>query len=516
MTGTSGRNAIFRRRRSSPAGRQIDTEDDDSDTGAEARPRGAPPPSEHTNKLKSFAVRTVSTVFLIAVFMLFVYMGHVFLVGLIFAIQFTMVGELFKMARIAHNEITLRGFRAQQWYFFSVATFYMYGRFIKKNLWSEMSYDKTMMKIGGGLLRRHTLVSFSLYCAGFVMFVLSLAGSNKKMYLYQFGQYAWTHMILMTVFVPSSFFVSNTFEGLIWLILPSSLIIINDIAAYLAGFFFGRTPLIKLSPKKTWEGFIGGALGTVVGAFFLSAFLGQYKWLTCPRQDLSILGSLNCEDDPLYEARSFTVYDLDPWVPDIILEPVADLTRQPWVPRWLVEDIKAVSFTAQPVQLHACALAVFASLIGPFGGFFASGFKRAFKVKDFGDSIPGHGGVTDRCDCQMLMAVFSYLWYNNIIRAAETSVADLIDQATTMDGPDMMELITRLVDIANGEGLLKGNAMEALQAQLCGAPMPPRPVPEEALADDAPGGATAASVAELEKRLTAQAEALEKRLAGAV
>eukprot|EP00873_Tetraselmis_striata_P017157 jgi/Tetstr1/437421/TSEL_026103.t1 len=44
--------------------------------------------------------------------------------------------------------------------------------------------------------------------------------------------------------------------------------------------------------------------------------------------------------------------------------------------------------------------------------------------------------------------------------------------------------------------------------------MPPRPVPEDALADDAPGGATAASVAELEKRLTAQAEALEKRLAG--
>eukprot|EP00873_Tetraselmis_striata_P002022 jgi/Tetstr1/422286/TSEL_013130.t1 len=43
--------------------------------------------------------------------------------------------------------------------------------------------------------------------------------------------------------------------------------------------------------------------------------------------------------------------------------------------------------------------------------------------------------------------------------------------------------------------------------------MPPRHVPEDALVDDAPGGATAASIAELEKRLTAQAEALEKRLA---
>eukprot|EP00873_Tetraselmis_striata_P026641 jgi/Tetstr1/446905/TSEL_034363.t1 len=43
--------------------------------------------------------------------------------------------------------------------------------------------------------------------------------------------------------------------------------------------------------------------------------------------------------------------------------------------------------------------------------------------------------------------------------------------------------------------------------------MPHRPVPEDALVDDAPGAATAASIAELEKRLTAQAEALEKRLA---
>ena len=35
------------------------------------------------------------------------------------------------------------------------------------------------------------------------------------------------------------------------------------------------------------------------------------------------------------------------------------------------------------------------------GGFFASGFKRAFELKDFGDTIPGHGGITDRFDCQV-------------------------------------------------------------------------------------------------------------------
>lgn len=34
-----------------------------------------------------------------------------------------------------------------------------------------------------------------------------------------------------------------------------------------------------------------------------------------------------------------------------------------------------------PFQLHAVVLAAFASLVAPFGGFFASGFKRAFGIK---------------------------------------------------------------------------------------------------------------------------------------
>ena len=45
-----------------------------------------------------------------------------------------------------------------------------------------------------------------------------------------------------------------------------------------------------------------------------------------------------------------------------------------------------------PFVLHSLALSLFSSVIGPFGGFFASGFKRAFKIKDFGDVIPGSRG----------------------------------------------------------------------------------------------------------------------------
>lgn len=50
-----------------------------------------------------------------------------------------------------------------------------------------------------------------------------------------------------------------------------------------AGFSIGRTPLIKLSPKKTWEGFIGGALVTLAASWYLAAFMSRYKWMTCER-----------------------------------------------------------------------------------------------------------------------------------------------------------------------------------------------------------------------------------------
>lgn len=70
-----------------------------------------------------------------------------------------------------------------------------------------------------------------------------------------------------------------------------------------------------------------------------------------------------------------------------------------------------------PFVFHSLALSLFSSVVGPFGGFFASGFKRAFKVKDFSDTIPGHGGMVDRFDCQFLMATFTNVYISTFIRA---------------------------------------------------------------------------------------------------
>lgn len=78
-------------------------------------------------------------------------------------------------------------------------------------------------------------------------------------------------------------------------------------------------------------------------------------------------------------------------------------------------NIDYSTINVAPIQLHAVIFAIFSSVIAPFGGFFASGVKRAFKMKDFADSIPGHGGLTDRMDCQFLMGIFAYMYMTSFV-----------------------------------------------------------------------------------------------------
>ena len=70
------------------------------------------------------------------------------------------------------------------------------------------------------------------------------------------------------------------------------------------------------------------------------------------------------------------------------------------------------------IRQHAIAMALYISLVSPFGGFLASAVKRAHGAKDFGTLIPGHGGLVDRFDCQVVTAPFVFLylqWYESSI-----------------------------------------------------------------------------------------------------
>ncbi len=118
---------------------------------------------------------------------------------------------------------------------------------------------------------------------------------------------------------------------------------INDTSAYLVGSFIGKTPFSKISPKKTWEGTLGGALlcmGIVFGFSYIHGFYPFGKFLP---------GSVHYS--------------------------------------WAV-------------------ISVIAAIVGTSGDLLESKLKRMANIKDSGQLMPGHGGFLDRFDSLLLATPF--------------------------------------------------------------------------------------------------------------
>ena len=72
---------------------------------------------------------------------------------------------------------------------------------------------------------------------------------------------------------------SNTQPDSILKVIPCGIIFsiwINDTMAYIVGSFIGKNPLSKISPKKTWEGTIGGIILCVVVSSLIGYFTDYY------------------------------------------------------------------------------------------------------------------------------------------------------------------------------------------------------------------------------------------------
>lgn len=129
-----------------------------------------------------------------------------------------------------------------------------------------------------------------------------------------------------------------------------------DGGAYFAGTFFGKHKLAPgISPKKTWEGFVGGLI--------CSALSGA----------LCGLG---------YE---------------------------------LLDRIAVGGEVALRVNIPVLAVTgFFVAWLGLLGDLSMSLLKRQCGVKDFGNILPGHGGVMDRFDSVVFTAPFVYLVFQVI------------------------------------------------------------------------------------------------------
>lgn len=134
-------------------------------------------------------------------------------------------------------------------------------------------------------------------------------------------------------------------------LIPSAIILsiwINDTMAYLVGSVLGKTPLTKISPKKTWEGTIGGIVLCIVTVGFL--FSG---------------------------------------IPTSIVVPGLHISFAP--ESWFI-------------------IAGIAAIAGTFGDLLESKLKRLAGVKDSGTFLPGHGGFLDRFDSMLLATPFVWLY----------------------------------------------------------------------------------------------------------
>ncbi len=128
----------------------------------------------------------------------------------------------------------------------------------------------------------------------------------------------------------------------------------NDMAQALTGRAIGRhmaTP--HLSPKKTWEGYVGGVLATIILAVVLS-----------------------------------------PWITPLAQSPP------------LVNDRLGIHLPYVP----AVAAGIIIAVGGIIGDLAMSACKRDFGVKDFGALLPGHGGILDRFDSLTIAAPLFFHW----------------------------------------------------------------------------------------------------------
>ena len=114
------------------------------------------------------------------------------------------------------------------------------------------------------------VIGWSMFWIGIILFIVSelILTKNIKPRL-------WAHSIMGLVYISLSWALMmrlwNNMNGTVvdsyaWMmpVLLIASIWINDTMAYVVGSFIGKTPLSPISPKKTWEGTIGGAILAVL------------------------------------------------------------------------------------------------------------------------------------------------------------------------------------------------------------------------------------------------------------
>ena len=212
---------------------------------------------KETMNLPNYLTRLISGILMILFFIFLILSGPIPLIILIFSIQILVFKEVISVGHRRFIERKIPWFRTNTWLFLIGTLIYLYGESFL-NFLGLISADLTKSSI--------ISISFLFYILGLVVFVINLKEGH---YRFQFSQLSITILSLLFIVVQSYFVIKNLEEGLIWFVLPSFCIIVNDVSAYLIGKNFGKTILLKLSPKKTLEGYLGGIFFTLLFSYYV-------------------------------------------------------------------------------------------------------------------------------------------------------------------------------------------------------------------------------------------------------
>lgn len=160
----------------------------------------------------------------------------------------------------------------------------------------------------GGILINLSFILILTFKAGYLPFVLLLiiiylfvlAVSEK---VPSIGNFAFSLIYLaMPFFLFFHISVLYSDDRIVLLLAPLLLTWSNDTFAYLVGSWIGKTRFVpNISPKKTWEGVLGGVLFNLLTAYVLSVFYPVFliaEWLV-----LALVISIFATMGDLFESK---------------------------------------------------------------------------------------------------------------------------------------------------------------------------------------------------------------------
>lgn len=348
---------------------------------------------------KKVITRTITACVLTGLYMSLLYTGHLYIIIVMMLVQTGCYRELVNIRYVEAKERNTPWFRTLQYAWFFVPMMYIHGETFHK-----FCIEHKSLFYLTAVTRNFASFLYICYCILLMFSVLSL---RKGKIRFQISQYLWSIVAACVIVLHCKFFATNILSGIFWFWFPMATVVMNDVSAYFVGISCGRKfinkPFLQLSPNKTWEGFIGASILTMIFSFFFPALLAPHAWFVCPAEGLyfTIPPALSCIPNPVFLLAEYNVPFLGPTL-------------------------------LYPIQFHGVWFGLFASFVAPFGGFFASAIKRAYNKKDFDSFFPGHGGLMDRMDCQFLILSFTSFYCYTFIQSRVTSINKLLYLASTL------------------------------------------------------------------------------------